>query len=111
MSPVVGRRGRRAGGFTASGLALVLSLAALPARAGGDLELGAWLAGECITCHRDGAAERGIPPIAGWPEEAFAAEMRAYRSGGRLHALMQMLAGRLSDEEIAALAAWFAAQE
>lgn len=102
---------RRRAGLIMGLAAAVLTLAAVPLRAGGDLELGAWLAGECITCHRDGAVDRGIPPIEGWPEEDFAAEMRAYRSGGRAHALMQMLAGRLSDEEIAALAAWFATQK
>lgn len=74
----------------------------------GDAELGEWLAGECTTCHqRDGRAS-GIPAIAGWPEESFIDAMIAYREGARPHAGMQTVARRLNDEDIAALAAYFA---
>ena len=73
----------------------------------GDPEYGAYLAGECITCHQvDGAAE-GIPSITGWPLDDFVIALQAYRHGKREHPVMQMVTGRLSDEEIAALAAHF----
>ena len=73
----------------------------------GDTEYGAYLAGECITCHQiDGAAE-GIPSITGWPPDDFVLALHAYKRGMRVHPVMQMVAGRLSDEEIAALAAHF----
>ena len=73
----------------------------------GDPEYGAYLAGECITCHRgDGAAE-GIPSITGWPHDDFVIALQAYKHGKREHPVMQLVAGRLSDEEIAALAAHF----
>jgi cytochrome c len=63
---------------------------------------------ECTTCHqRDGAAE-GIPSITNWPEERFVVAMHAYREGLRPHQVMQTVARRLDDEEIAALAAYFA---
>ena len=75
----------------------------------GDPEYGAYLAGECITCHRgDGAAE-GIPSITGWPHDDFVIALQAYKRGKREHPVMQLVAGRLSDEEIAALAAHFRA--
>lgn len=77
----------------------------------GDPEYGAYLAGECITCHRgDGAAE-GIPSITGWPHDDFVIALQAYKHGKREHPVMQLVAGRLSDEEIAALAAHFSRVE
>jgi cytochrome c len=73
----------------------------------GDPAYGQYLAGECTTCHRtDGVAE-GIPSITGWPEEDFVVAMHAYRNNLRRNPVMNMMASRLSDEEIAALAAYF----
>ena len=77
----------------------------------GDPAYGEYLSGECTTCHqRDGSAE-GIPSITGWPEEHFVLAMHAYKQQLRPHQVMQMMASRLSDEEIAALAAYFATIE
>lgn len=73
----------------------------------GDPEYGEYLASECLTCHRaDGSAE-GIPSITLWPTEDFVIAMHAYKRKLRPHPVMQMMAGRLNDEEIAALAAYF----
>ena len=73
----------------------------------GDPEYGAYLAGECTTCHRPDGADEGIPAITGWPPDDFVIALHAYKHGKRVHPVMQMVAGRLSDEEIAALAAHF----
>lgn len=74
----------------------------------GDREWGEFLASECTTCHqRDGAAV-GIPSITYWPEDRFVVAMHAYREGLRPHAVMQNIARRLADEDIAALATYFA---
>ena len=73
----------------------------------GDPEYGAWLAGECTTCHRAEGSERGIPSIVAWPLEDFVIALQAYKRGKRVHPVMQLVAGRLSDEEIAALAVHF----
>lgn len=73
----------------------------------GDAEYGAFLSAECTTCHQRSGAFDGIPGIVGWPEEDFIVAMHAYREKLRPHEVMQALAGRLSDEEIAALAAYF----
>ncbi|MGA9251415.1 MAG: c-type cytochrome [Roseobacter sp.] len=73
----------------------------------GDPEYGEYLSSECLTCHqRDGSAE-GIPSITQWPEEDFVVAMHAYKDKVRPHPVMQMMAGRLNNEEIAALAAYF----
>ncbi|WP_281859611.1 c-type cytochrome [Litoreibacter halocynthiae] len=73
----------------------------------GDPEYGEYLSNECLTCHQaDGSAE-GIPSITQWPEEDFVVAMHAYKRKLRPHPVMQMMAGRLNNDEIAALAAYF----
>ncbi len=74
----------------------------------GDPEYGAYLSGECTTCHQAAGGDDGIPSIVFWPEDDFVVAMHAYKSKKRAHPVMQMIAGRLGDEEIAALAAYFA---
>lgn len=74
----------------------------------GDPEYGAYLSGECTTCHQAEGGDNGIPSIVFWPEQDFVIAMHAYKSKTRNHPVMQMIAGRLGDEEIAALAAYFA---
>ena len=73
----------------------------------GDPEYGAYLAGECSTCHRTDGTDQGIPSVTGWPIDDFVIALHAYKRGKREHPAMQLVAGRLSDEEIAALAAYF----
>ncbi len=77
----------------------------------GDPDYGEYLAAECTTCHRTDGEYDGIPVITGWYEEDFVLAMHAYKQKIRPHPVMQMMAGRLSDEEIAALAAYFGALE
>jgi cytochrome c len=73
----------------------------------GDKEYGEYLASDCTTCHQADGADKGIPSITGWPQEIFVIVMHAYKNKDRAHPVMQMMAGRLSNEEIAALAAYF----
>lgn len=73
----------------------------------GDVAFGQYLAAECTTCHQRDGSDQGIPAISGWPEEDFVVAMHAYKRHLRPHPVMQMMAGRLSNEEIAALAAYF----
>ena len=77
----------------------------------GDPDYGEYLGSECQTCHRRDGADDGIPGITGWPTDDFVIAMHAYKRKVRPHPVMQMMAGRLSDEEIAALAAYFGALE
>lgn len=73
----------------------------------GDPAYGEYLSGECTACHQESGAANGIPSITNWPTEDFVLAMHAYKDGVRDHPVMQMMAGRLSNEEIAALAAYF----
>jgi cytochrome c len=75
----------------------------------GDVPYGRFLSSECTSCHI-GEGGEDIPSIRGLPPQVFVAGMAAYRSGAREHQVMNTLAGRLGDEEIAALAAYFAAE-
>ena len=70
-----------------------------------DLGYGEYLAGECVTCHRKSGT--GIPQINGIEAETFVTIMQAYRSKDLDNKVMQMMAGRLDDEQIISLAAYF----
>ena len=70
-----------------------------------DLGYGEYLAGECVTCHRKSGA--GIPRINGIEAETFVTIMNAYRIKELDNKVMQMMAGRLDDEQIISLAAYF----
>ncbi|MCB6179288.1 c-type cytochrome [Rhodobacter sp. Har01] len=74
----------------------------------GDPEYGEYLSSECQTCHQRDGSDQGIPSITQWPVEDFVIAMHAYKQKLRPHPVMQMMAGRLTEEEIAALAAYFA---
>ena len=73
----------------------------------GDRDLGEYLSAECVTCHQLSGKFEGIPPIVGWPEESFVTIMNEYRGKQRENAVMRNIAAKFSDEEIAALAAYF----
>jgi cytochrome c len=73
----------------------------------GDPDYGEYLSSECVTCHQADGEDKGIPSITGWPNERFVTVMHAYKSKSRDNPVMQSIAASLSDEEIAALAAYF----
>lgn len=90
---------------------LILFLAITPVRgaaqSSGSKAYGEYLSSECVTCHQLSGNFAGIPPIVGWPEASFVEIMREYKEKKRDNAVMQTIAGRLGDKEIAALAAYF----
>lgn len=73
----------------------------------GDPDYGEYLSGTCVTCHQVDGSEQGLPSITGWPQAAFVTVMHAYKNKHRENPVMQQFAGALSNEEIAALAAYF----
>jgi cytochrome c553 len=93
-----------------TGIAVVLLLLAgtAAAQAAGDRALGEYLSTECVTCHRvSGPPVAGIPAIRGWPADQFVAVMSAYKTKQRENIVMQSIAGRLSQDDLEALAAYF----
>jgi cytochrome c553 len=77
------------------------------AAAGADMEFGRYLATECMTCHRAATATSTIPNIFGLAETHFTQVIKAYRARTLPNAVMQNIAARLSDDEIASLALYF----
>ncbi len=76
--------------------------------AAADPAFGEYLSSECVTCHRADGQDKGIPPIVGWPADQFIAVLQSYKTKDRANPVMQTIAGRLSDDEMAALAAYYA---
>jgi cytochrome c553 len=93
--------------LAASALVLLEVASASHAR---DAEAGRTKAQACAVCH----GQMGVsttpdaPHLAGQPAIYVVAQLRAYRSGTRQHAVMAVLAKPLSDDEIDNLAAWYA---
>ena len=77
----------------------------------GDIEYGQYLGAECASCHLQTGASEGIPAINGIDAEVFVALMLAYRSKEMENPVMQMIAGRLDDEQIGSLALYFSQLE
>lgn len=89
-------------------VAIVLLGGSAVSQGKGDKALGEYLSAECVTCHQlSGKAVGAIPPIVGVDAGSFTVLMNAYRKKERENQVMQTIAVKFSDEEIAALAAYF----
>ncbi|ALA18376.1 MULTISPECIES: c-type cytochrome [Chelatococcus] len=92
---------------------LAAVLAAVPVLAqAADVKAGRGLAvAKCQTCHGlNGIATIAeAPHLAGESEIYLETQLRAFRSGKRQQEMMSIVAKDLTDEEIANLAAWYAA--
>jgi cytochrome c553 len=93
------------------GVAFVIG-AAGPASAA-DPAAGRDKARQCQTCHGlDGVGRMpDVPNIGGESEIYLTKQMRDFRSGERRHEQMSIIAGGLSDDDIADLAAYYASIE
>lgn len=69
---------------------------------------GRHLARECTSCHRIDGVDNAIPSIVGWPPDTFIATLKFYRDGSRTNPVMMSVASSLSEEQVQALAAFFA---
>lgn len=71
-----------------------------------------YLAGNCANCHgTDGRPAGGaVPGLAGLSPEYFIEQMRLFRDGKRQATIMHQLAKGYTDEQVAALADYFAKQ-
>ncbi len=72
------------------------------------------LAATCANCHgtngksiRDGA----LPSLAGMKNDELIAQMQAFKSGARAATIMHQIAKGFSEQQITALAAYFASQQ
>jgi cytochrome subunit of sulfide dehydrogenase len=71
------------------------------------------MAAACAICHgTDGrSATKDIVPLAGLPAAHIASQMRAFRDGQRPATVMHQIAKGYTDQQIDAMASWFAAQK
>lgn len=78
-----------------------------------DAAIGRLKAQRCSGCHGDLgiAVAPNAPNLAGEHRLYIEKQLRAFRDGDRKHEQMTIVAARLSDEDIADLAAWFEAIE
>ena len=90
-------------------LASVLTFAMNSALAA-DPEVGRLKAQACAACHGPMglATMPNTPNLAGQPAQYLAEQLKAYRSGKRMHEQMSLLAKPLSDDDIASVSAWYA---
>ncbi|MGE0752728.1 MAG: cytochrome c [Variibacter sp.] len=81
--------------------------------AAGDIKAGRQKALQCQTCHGlDGLSKLpDAPNIAGSPEPYLVKQLDAFRKGERKNEMMSVVAQPLSDQDIADLAAYYAAIE
>jgi cytochrome c553 len=64
----------------------------------------------CAVCHGELGVSNApdAPHLAGQPEVYLVAQLKAYRSGKRVHEVMSVMAKQLSDADVENLAAWYA---
>lgn len=93
--------------------AVLLVAAAVTPASAADPEAGRRKSAACAGCHgADGnAAIPGTPSLAGQPAIFAHWQLIKYRDGRRKHAEMAAAAAKLSDEDMADLAAFYAAQK
>ena len=93
-------------------LAAILASAALGTHAQ-DTARARQLASACAICHgTDGqAVTKEVVSLAGRSRDDIASQMRAFRDGQRPATVMHQIAKGYTDEQIDALAAFFAAQK
>ncbi len=92
-------------------LGLVMASAAGLAMAQDALQVRSWAA-SCANCHgTNGMAQPGMEPLAGLRKEDIASKMLDFKNGRKPATVMHQLAKGYSDEQIQAIAAYFAAQK
>jgi cytochrome c len=73
-----------------------------------DMELGRYLAADCMACHHPTTGASTIPNIFGMAETRLIGVIKAYREKTLPNSVMQNAASRFTDEDIASLALYFA---
>jgi len=98
-------------------LLLITSIASLamlgPAHAAGDVEAGKTKSAMCAACHGpDGnSAAPNFPKLAGQHADYVAKQLKEFKSGERTDATMNGMAAALSEQDMADIAAFYAAQK
>ena len=92
------------------GLVAIAAAFALSSQGSADAMLGkAKVQAVCAVCHGvDGIGKNpDVPNLAGESQQYIQKQLKAFRSGGRQHEQMSIIAKGLSDSDIANVADWF----
>ncbi len=89
-------------------LLAALTMGSLTAHGEGDVAYGEYLSTACVTCHQLTGIDNGIPSIVGWETKAFVKTLQSYQAKERENPVMRMITEPMSEEEMEALAAYFA---
>ncbi len=93
-----------------AGAALLLAAGAAHAQLD-PLQVRSWAAG-CANCHgTNGQAQTGNEPLAGGNKDDMMKKLMDFRSGAKPATIMHQLSKGYTDEQLAAIVAWFAAQK
>jgi cytochrome c553 len=96
---------------TFSALALLAIAGTTHAQGVSPQQARSWAAG-CANCHgTNGQAQPGLASLAGASKDETVQKMKEFKSGTRPATLMHQLAKGYTDEQIEAIAAYFAAQK
>ncbi len=90
------------------GMAVLLGGGGATAGEADRVAYGEYLSSQCVTCHQASGEDKGIPPIIGWDVASFVQVMESFRNRELKNPVMQSIAGSLTDEDILALASYFA---
>jgi len=86
---------------------IAIAIGATASHGDADAELGRYLSSECMTCHGTATSGTTIPNIFGLGQARFVEVLKAYRAKSLPNPVMQTVAGRLNDDDIASLALFF----
>ncbi|HEU5297158.1 MAG TPA: c-type cytochrome [Burkholderiaceae bacterium] len=77
-----------------------------------DADLGRNLAATCANCHGTNGQVRGdvVKPLAGVPADKIVAAFNDFKSGALPATIMHQIARGFTDDQVKAIAAYFAAQ-
>ena len=100
--------------FTLGFLGLWIYVGLSSAIAAGDIEAGANKVSMCVGCHGIPNYKTAfpktyrVPRIAGQKVDYLVSALKAYREGQRSHPSMKAVAGSMTDQDIADIAAYYA---
>jgi cytochrome c553 len=92
---------------------LAMALAMLPLGAAAQETAARSLAASCAACHgsEGRSVSKEVIALAGLPKEHIVSQMKAFKDGTRPATVMHQLAKGYTDQQIDAIAGYFAAQK
>ena len=103
-------------GLACSAFAIAAAWPLAAAQSAGNSDAGRGKSSMCVGCHNIGGYKTAFPSVYSVPKldgqhaSYLVSALKAYKSGERTHPSMRAVAGGLSDQDMADLAAFYAAE-